>query len=79
MIVFTNIEIFLIFTCSYASGRDKHGFDDNKIVITVAVAAFILSIRTNCKMKVVLLLCDTRLAEIWSLDADFVFLIIVGM
>ncbi|KAJ0007712.1 hypothetical protein Pint_29731 [Pistacia integerrima] len=57
----------------YTSERDKDGFDDNKTVLTVTVAAFILSIRTNCKMKVVFLLCDFKMAEIWSVDANFVF------
>ncbi|XP_044490537.1 separase-like isoform X4 [Mangifera indica] len=54
-----------LFWQSYASERDKHGFDDNKIVITVAVAAFILSIRTNCKMKKSSRLIKNIIASEW--------------
>ncbi|KAL5787518.1 hypothetical protein ACOSP7_004467 [Xanthoceras sorbifolium] len=43
-------DVFVSFH-SCTSERDRDGFDDNKTVLTVAVAAFILSVAANSKMK----------------------------
>ncbi|XP_031277684.1 separase [Pistacia vera] len=62
---FYQLSDAFLFWHSYTSERDKDGFDDNKTVLTVTVAAFILSIRTNCKMKKSSRLIKNIIASEW--------------
>ena len=63
-IIYVFLELWLICICSCMSERERGGLDDNKTVRTVAVAAFILSTVVYPKMKVVILLYNTKLARI---------------
>lgn len=48
--------------CSLASERKRDGLDDNKRILSVTVAAFILSITMDCKLKVAILMCNAEMA-----------------
>lgn len=51
--------------CSLASERKRDGLDDNKRILSVTVAAFILSITMDRKLKVAILMCNAEMAWIF--------------
>ncbi|KAH9751960.1 Separase [Citrus sinensis] len=55
-----------VFDCaSLASERKRDGLDDNKRILSVTVAAFILSITMDCKLKKTVLLIKHIIANEW--------------
>ncbi|KAH9751963.1 Separase [Citrus sinensis] len=55
----------VFFSQSLASERKRDGLDDNKRILSVTVAAFILSITMDCKLKKTVLLIKHIIANEW--------------